>query len=273
MQFLQLQLQAADADGGCQVLRPFIRLHGGNLGAAVGDDRVHPGSADDVSVIINRQGLILVKGPLCDFREFLRALVRHGQAHRELGAHVGLEAASAGFLHIRALHLDGTVLQQFIDGLVQHIPHAVGAVRVLYCLLAVVLIALVVRLGDEIQRTGPAQLLQDGIGIADAGNLDIDPVGALLIDNGLRAVVLHALLQLRYGIAHVRGAGVFVPHHLIGDADAAGQVKPQIDVRDAAVALRIHAEDVHIGDAYQSQQDTKQYYNRLVLFHVLLSFL
>ena len=32
-----------------QVLRPFIRLHGGNLGAAVGDDRVHPGSADDVA--------------------------------------------------------------------------------------------------------------------------------------------------------------------------------------------------------------------------------
>ena len=271
MQLLQLQLQAADADGGCQVLSPFIRLHGGNLGPAVRDDRVHIRRAYDAPVIIDGQGFAPLFGPGGDLGELLRALRRHHHAHRELRAHAGLYGARAGLLYIRPLYYNGAVFQQLIDGLVQHIAVAVGTVPVLHSLLAVVAIALRVRLGNEVQCARLPQFLQNGVGIADAGNLDVDPVRALLVDNGLRAVVLHTFLKLRNGIAHVGGAGSFISHHLVGDADAARQVKPQIDIRYAAVPFRVHTEDIHVDNAHQNQQDAKQYHYRLVLFHILSS--
>ncbi len=110
MQLLQLQPQAADADGGRKALRSLEGLHGGNLCAAVRDDRFYIGSADDCAIIIDSQSLSLVKGPLGGLGELFLSLVGHGQIHRVHRSQLVVYGACTGILHIRALQHDGTVL-------------------------------------------------------------------------------------------------------------------------------------------------------------------
>ncbi len=67
----------------------------------------------------------------------------------------------------------------------------------------VVVVSVRILLADEVQGSGAAQLLQDGIGIRDTGDLDVDAVGALPVDLCLRGVLLNTALQLVDRIIHV----------------------------------------------------------------------
>ena len=128
-----------------------------------------------------------------------------------------LLASRPGALHFRSGENDGTVRLQFFNRLHQlilgkDIPLVVDPVAQL-----VVVISLAVRLCYKIETAGLTQLLQNGIGVGNAGNLNIDPVASLLIHLRLCAVTVHTLLQLIDGVVHILRAGILVPHYLIGN--------------------------------------------------------
>ena len=91
------------------------------------------------------------------------------------------------------------------------------------------MIPLRICLRDKVQRTGPAQIFQNRVGVRHTGNLDIDPVCAFLVDLRLRAVPLHTLLELINRIVHILRRRIFIAYHLIGDAHTACEVKSLLD--------------------------------------------
>ena len=67
----------------------------------------------------------------------------------------------------------------------------------------VVVVSIRILLADKVQGSGTAQLLEDGIGIRDTGDLDIDSVRSLPVDLCLRGVLLNTALQLVDRVVHV----------------------------------------------------------------------
>ena len=78
MQFLQLQLQTADTDSGCKLLRPLIGKVSRNLSLSVGDSRVYVRGADNRPVIINSDGFSVLKSLCGCVGKLLRSLLGHG---------------------------------------------------------------------------------------------------------------------------------------------------------------------------------------------------
>ena len=160
-------------------------------------------------------------------RKLGNSLLVHGQLYHKLAVlHIIADRACLGVLYVRPLQHHGAVLLQLLNGLVHHVDRLAVIAHTHHL---VIQVSLRVMLCDKVQGAGLAQLLQDGIGIRYAGNLDIDPIAPLLINHCLRAVTLHTLLQLVDGVCHILTAGIFIAYHLIGDTHTALQVQSQIN--------------------------------------------
>ena len=235
MQLLELELQSADPDGGSELPGLLEGEASRDLRLSVREGCPHRGSADDLVVIIDSQALSLLVCLCGCFRKLLGSFLCHGQVNANLCVLHGIsEGACLSVLHVRSVQLHAPVCENLVNPLQHHIGNP--PVRIHGCL--IIQVPLRIRLGNKIQRTGLAKLLQNRIGIGNSGDLDINPVIPLLIHNSLRAVALHTLLQLVDGIRHVIPVRLLVSHHLISDADASRKVKSQLDVRCGTGILR-----------------------------------
>ena len=242
MKLLQLKLQATDTDGRSQIFCLLITAHTGYGGLSIGENTANGGYAYKITVIINTKGFILgvcISGSL---RKFLGTLCSHGQSHHIFHvAHFVLTALCDCFLHVRTFNFNGTVRKQFINGLIQRIS-ALALTGV-----GIIFISFRIRLRNKIQCTGPSQILKNCICILHAGNFNIDSICSLLVNNRFCTVIFHTLLKLGHRILHIGFIGSFLTHHLIGNADTAGQIQTQLNVRRTAASLGIDTIYINIG--------------------------
>ena len=249
----QLDLQSADSDGGSQGPGRFDGFFTLNDGAAVGNDRVYLGNADELAIIVNTDGLAFFVCPCSRFRELLGTFIRKGQLDNDLlVVHVVSGIARFRVGYVCTVDNDLAGLFTFFQSFGQDIsvgPVFLGS-------LLIVLIAFIIRLTDKIKGTGPAQLLKDRVGLgnaADSGDLNIDPVITFLIYNCFCGVLLNTLLQLVDGITHVLLAGGLFAGSLVGDAGAAREVEAQLDIVIGTLPAASEAEKG--GKTEQSDQD------------------
>ena len=169
MDLFELKLQSADTDRGCKLLSLFHGPLSVDHCVTVRDDGLYLRCGYDRAVIIDCDGCMIVV--ICFLRELgklLRTLFRHGKTYDDLVVvHAILLISCVRRLHVRTRKGDGTVSEHLINRLVQHVTG---------CRIAVVCIPFVILLADEIQGTGTTKLLQDLVGILNAGDLDVDPV-------------------------------------------------------------------------------------------------
>ena len=88
-------------------------------------------------------------------------------------------------LYLGTCQDNGTILLQFFYGFIQNILRAVERV---------VLRTVRTFMGNKIQGTGFSQLFQNLVGICHSRDFHIDPVCALFVYLGFRAVLLHTFL-------------------------------------------------------------------------------
>ena len=198
-QLLELNLQTADADRGGQVLGILNRGLAGDDCLSVGNLCLHGGNADKGAVIVDSDGLAVCVGFLGCCRKLLLARIGEGQLHDNLLVVHGVRLVSRlGAGDICTFQYDVSALLQRGDRLAAGELILIGRT-----VQRVVVVSVRILLADEVQGSGAAQLLQDGIGIRDTGDLDVDAVGALPVDLCLRGVLLNTALQLVDRIIHV----------------------------------------------------------------------
>ncbi len=228
--FFQFQFQTTDTNGGCQLFRFRRCTLSCDHRVAVRDHRLYTGYADKFVIVINRDRLTILKSLLGSLSKGLFPCLIECQRYHILGiTHGVLLRSRLCTVHFRTGQDDGTVFQHLFDRLIEHIlwnhitcrVHTVGA--------DVVLIAFTVRLGNKIQASRFTKFLQDRIGVRHTRDLNIDPVGALLIYLRLRAVILYTLLQLVNRVVHILGIRILISHHLICDADTTCQIQSQLN--------------------------------------------
>ena len=201
----------------------------------------------------------------CGIGKLLLALVRESKRnHNLLVVHVVALVAALRIRNIRTLQNNITVRNQSIQILVQ----LVAAARIV---ILVIGIAVVIGLTDKIQGSGTSELLQNLVGIRNAGDLDVDPVASLTVNLRLCAVLLDSLLQLIARIIHILIRGRRISRRLIGNADTARQIQPQLNVRSGTGPPAVYAVNRQIqqADHYGRQDDQSCKCFSLALLHTV----
>ncbi len=181
-----------------------------------------------LAVIIDADALIVCICSLGCIRKLLFALIREGKFDNNIPAvHAVRLITSLCIRDIGSAEYCVAGLDDFVERTCQFI---LAGARII----GIVGVSVVIRLTDEIKRSRLAKLLENRIGIGDAGDFDRDPVFTLFIDLCLRTVLFNTSLQLIDGIVHIFRGRLLIADCLVGDADTASQIESKLHVMNRA---------------------------------------
>ena len=206
---LQLKGQGTDTDRRSKVLGLFGTRHTGDDRRTTGDRLIDTRCADDIVIVYDLNDISDIFGRrIC---KCLCTILGQLQLYDVFTvAHVVLLLLCAGICHLVTGQYDCAVGQ------------------------------------TELQRTRLAKLFENRIGIADARDLDIDSVRALLVYLSLCTVALYTLLQLVDGIIHVLCRRLLISDSLIGNAHTTGKVQAQDNIPHSACTRLADTDDYRI---------------------------
>ena len=229
-QTLQLDLQAADADRGGKVLCILDGALTGDHRAAVCDGSLNGGHTDKMSVIIDTDGLAGGKSLGGSSSKSLAPLIVECEGDDDLlVAHIILLISCLGIRDLCAGDNRVAVSNDLLKTLGQDVFYT----AVLSEAQLIVLVACIIGLPNKVERAGTTQILQDLIGLGNAGNtgnLDIQTICAFCVDLSLRAVLIDTALQFILRIIQVLLGRRLLSHCLISNAGTACQIQALFDV-------------------------------------------